>query len=243
MWPAAGKWGFVPQPQLQQHPIKKLNYRAGAKRECSSRGNWHLHWANPVLGIVLLNSHCNCIDGEVQVEWGRHNPVQTMPWKLSWITGINLSGYLSCSPFCPGVWVQLLGTCPSQEAGREMLPGPAVNPRALMWAVKWNRGTAGSRKQHLVPFQRHFSSVLRTTASCIPWPCVWAQGWEHPSSAAGLGSAGGEHPPCAAHGQRLRGVCATPEGKVKSLEMKVVEKMRISNPRIVDNASSKAEAE
>lgn len=35
--------GLVPQPELQPCPIKKLNYGAGAKRECSERDNWHLH--------------------------------------------------------------------------------------------------------------------------------------------------------------------------------------------------------
>lgn len=78
MWPA-GKWGSVPQPQLQQYPIKKLNYGADAKRECSSRDNWPLHGARAVVGIVLLNSHCSSSDGEVGVEWEGHSPVQTVP--------------------------------------------------------------------------------------------------------------------------------------------------------------------
>lgn len=89
----------------------------------------------------------------------------------------------------------------------EMLPGLAVSPRTLMWAVKRNRRTAGSRKQHLGPsLLRHFSSVPQNhVVPHSPGPVCVLRGEDSPAVLQNWALLEGE-PPCAAAGQRLRGV-------------------------------------
>lgn len=156
---------------------------------------------------MLLNSHCNSIDGEVEVEWERHDPVQTMPWKLSSITGINLSGYLSHSPFVLVCEFRYWELALNKRLAGQDAAWAGCEPQDFDVGCKTEQENCWLKKTAPWAIFAEAFQLCSSEPRCasFTWPCVCAQGWGQPSSAAELGSAGGE-PPCAAAGQRLRGV-------------------------------------
>lgn len=122
---------------------------------------------------MLLNSHCNS-----QYWWGGGSGVGETQSSAD----NALRAFLS--KWHQFIWVfiplSFLSWCVS--SGLETLPQPELagdaawascEPQDLMWAVKWDRSTAGPGEHPGAIFQRHFSSVPQHLLELIPCPvCV-----------------------------------------------------------------------